>query len=98
VWYVLTILLLIHLVAFPCGVCAQESPGNDNPSVTTSLGLPLSVPLSPTSQHVSFAAGISVSAGYNFDRRNALVGEFMWNGLYSTDATLVPIRAALAGC
>ena len=70
-WYVLTILLLIHLVAFPCGAWAQESPGNDNPSVTTSLGLPLSVPLSPTSQHVSFAAGISVGAGYNFDRRNA---------------------------
>ena len=94
-WYVTTILLLIHLVAFPLGVRAQGEPGNDNPSATTSLGLPLSVPLSPTSQHVSFAAGFSVSAGYNFDRRNALVGEFMWNGLYSTNETLVPIRAAL---
>jgi len=95
VWYVTTILLLIHLVAFPFGVCAQGGPGNDNPSVTTSLGIPLSAPLSPTSQHVSFAAGISVSAGYNLDRRNALIGEFMWNGLYSTEETLIPIRAAL---
>jgi hypothetical protein len=93
--YVTTILLLIHLVAIPCGVHAQEGTGNDNPSVTSSLGLSLSAPLSPTSQHVSFAAGMSVSAGYNFDRRNALIGEFLWNALQSTSATLVPIQAAL---
>ena len=94
-WYVTTILLLILLMAFPRGICGQENPGNDNPSVTTSLGIPLSAPLSPTSQHLSFAAGISASVGYNFNRRNALIGEFMWNGLYSTNETLVPIRAAL---
>jgi hypothetical protein len=93
--YVTTILLLIHLVVSPCGVRAQEGTGNDNPSVTSSLGLSLSAPLSPTSQHVSFAAGMSVSAGYNFDRRNALIGEFLWNALQSTSATLVPIQAAL---
>jgi len=93
--YVTTILLWIHLVGFYYGVLAQESPGNDNLSVTTSLGMPLSAPLRLTIQHVSFAAGITVSAGYNFDRRNALIGEFMWNGLYSTEETLIPIRAAL---
>jgi hypothetical protein len=92
--YVVTILMWIHLAAFPCGAWPQEGP-NDDPSITSSLGIPLSAPLSPTSQHVSFAAGISATVGYNFNRRNALMGEFMWNGLYATNATLVPIRAAL---
>ena len=94
-WHVIAILLWIYLVVFPCETWAQEEPGNDDPSVTSSLGIPLSAPLSPTSQHVSFAAGISAAVGYNFNRRNALIGEFMWNGLFSTNSTLIPIRAAL---
>src|ERR1700751_408108 len=74
---------------------AQESPGPDDPSVTTSLGVPLSAPLTPTAQHVGLAWGVSTSAGYNLDRRNALIGEFMWNALHPNNETLEPIRVAL---
>jgi Outer membrane protein beta-barrel domain len=93
--YVVTILLCVGIATFAVNAWAQGGPGNDDPSITSSLGIPLSVPLSPTSQHVSFAAGISVAVGYNLNRRNALAGEFMWNGLIPTNATLVPIRADL---
>ena len=73
-----------------------ESPGNDDPRPTTSLGIPLSAPLVPTSNHVGFAWGISAGAGYNFDRHHALIWEFMWNALYPTSGALEPIRVALA--
>jgi hypothetical protein len=89
------IFLWISLTAFPCPGWAQEGTGNDNPSVTTSLGMPLSAPLNPMRQHSNLGWGLNTSVGYNFDRRNALIGEFMWNALYPNNETLQPIRAAL---
>jgi hypothetical protein len=72
-----------------------EGPGNDNPRGTTSLGMPLTAPLSPTAQHVSWGLGVSAGAGYNFNRRHALVGDFMWNWLYPAEQGLRPIQVAL---
>jgi hypothetical protein len=57
--------------------------------------MPLSAPLNPMRQHSSLGWGLNTSVGYNFDRRNALIGEFMWNALYPNNETLQPIRAAL---
>jgi hypothetical protein len=92
---VMMVLVGLHLLLLVSGVRAQEEGGNDNPSATTSLGMPLIAPLSPTSQHVHWGWGLATSAGYNFDRRNALIGEFMWNSLYPTSQTLQPIQIAL---
>ena len=90
-------ILCIVLSLLPRVTAAQdiEFSGNDDPRVTTSLGIPLSGPLKPTSQHIGFAWGVSAGVGYNIDRRNALIGEFMWNALYPTNGTLEPIRIAL---
>jgi hypothetical protein len=87
--------LLAYFAFMPAGTLAQEGTGNDDPLATTSLGISLSGPLAPMAHHVGFAWGVSAGAGYNFDRRNALIGEFMWNSLYPTNGTLEPIRAAL---
>jgi Outer membrane protein beta-barrel domain len=57
--------------------------------------MPLSFPLNPTRQFVGLGLGVSAGVGYNIDRRNALIGEFMWNWLYASDASLQPIRIAL---
>lgn len=93
---VLSIALLFAYVGFlPAGMFAQEGEGNDDPDATTSLGITLSGPLTPMAHHVGFAWGVSAGAGYNFDRRNALIGEFMWNSLSPTNGTLEPIRVAL---
>src|SRR5260370_13790824 len=105
----MTILFWAHLLAIACSTLAQEetevpwSPrgevrketGNDNPRATTSLGMPLNAPLSPIAQHVSWGLGLTAGAGYNFTRRHALVGDFMWNSLYPTNQTLRPIQIAL---
>ena len=100
----MTILFWVQLLAIPCGVWAQEETeipwylqeevrketGNDNPRGTTSLGMPITAPLSPTANHMSFGLGLSAGAGYNFDRRNALVGDFMWNWLYPAEQGIRP--------
>jgi len=95
----MTILFWVQLLAIPCGVWAQEETeipwylqeqvrkktGNNNPRGTTSLGMPITAPLSPTANHMSFGLGLRAGAGCNFDRRNALVGDFMWNWLYPAE-------------
>jgi Outer membrane protein beta-barrel domain len=95
--YRIILLICMCFAVVPCGAWSQEPehPGNDDPRVTTSLGIPLSGPLSPTAEHVGFAWGVNAGVGYNIDRRNALIGEFMWNSLYPTNGALEPIRIAL---
>src|SRR5689334_9627119 len=105
---VIAILFWAHLFANPSSIWAQEKTDvpwyaheeakeivNDNPRGTTSLGMHLNAPLSPFSQHVSWGMGLTASAGYNFTRRHALVGDFMWHWLYPTNQTLRPIQVAL---
>ncbi len=86
---VVTLLPIAH-----CDVYAQDD-SDDNPKVTTNLGMPISVPLNPAGQFVNLGLGISVGAGYNFTRRHAVFGEFMWNGLLVDNGALAPIREAL---
>jgi hypothetical protein len=93
--YCLAIFLWVSLTALPCAAWAQEGEGDDNPSLTTSLGMPLSGPLNPMSNHASLGWGLSAGIGGNFDRHNAIIGEFMWNWLYPSNATLEPVRLAL---
>src|SRR5205807_851783 len=69
--------------------------GNDDPSFTSNLGMPLSVPLNPTARFISGGWGVDYGAGYNFTRRHAVIGEFMWNSLYASNEALQQVRAAL---
>jgi len=76
-----------------CAVYSQE--GDDDPRGNTNLGVPLSVPLNPMGQVTNFGLGITAGGGYNFTRKHAVVGEFMWNHLWVPSGALAPIRAAL---
>jgi len=94
------LLIWMCLVAVPSGIHAFPSnahrhKGEDDPSFSSSIGLSLSAPLKPTAHFVSAGLGVDYSAGYNFTRRHALVGEFMWNWLFPTDEALQPLRVAL---
>lgn len=88
------ILVWLCLLLAPGSIHAQFEPGNDDPSYASNVGLTATLPLHPTSQYVSSGLGTDIGAGYNFDRRNALIGEFMWNWLYSTGTSLQPLRVA----
>lgn len=86
----------LWLAIIPGHAYAQDRADNDDdPSFSSSIGLSLSAPLSPISHYVSAGLGTDYSAGYNFDRRNAVIGEFMWNHLYASGSALQPLRDAL---
>ena len=67
----------------------------DSPSLATNLGFTIGAPLNPTAKYASAGLGADAGIGYNFNRRNAIIGEGMWNWLYSTNEAIQPVRAAL---
>lgn len=89
----LALLTWACLLAGPNGLHAQH--GDDNPKFSSNIGMSISAPLSSLSHYVGAGLGVDYSSGYNFDKRNALVGEFMWNWLFPTDAALQPLRVAV---
>jgi hypothetical protein len=91
----LRFLACLSLLLIACNARAQSEHGNDDPSVTTNLGIPLIVALNPLGRFTNGGWGVDSGIGYNFDRRNALIGEFMWNTLNPTSSVLQPIRVAL---
>jgi hypothetical protein len=83
--------LLLNSARF---IPAQEE-GADDPKFNTNLGWPVSAPLNPTAQFAGAGTGVIYEAGYNFTRRHAVLGEFMWDWLNPGAGALTPIRVAL---
>ena len=86
-------LAITILVLATCTVYAQDE-GDDDPKGNVNFGMPISAPLNPTGRFVNLGLGTTFGAGYNFNRRHAVVSEFMWNSLFITNGTLATIRAA----
>jgi hypothetical protein len=88
------VLIAVALVTVGgCTLWAQAEPDDDS-RLNTNLGGVMSVPLNPTARFASIGGGIVAGAGYDFSRRHAVVTEFMWDRLSSTDAAIDPLRAA----
>ena len=96
--------LAAAIVAFGIACChafSQTQPAAfaddpaDNPPGNVHLGAPIVIPLNPTARAVYLGFGLNVGGGYNFTRRNALVGEFLWNNLFPTNEALAKVRNAL---
>jgi outer membrane protein with beta-barrel domain len=75
-------------------VQAQEECG-DECRVNTNLALVINVPVSSSAKVIGNGWGIVGGAGYNFNKRNAMVGEFMWNRVYPSSGALQPLQNAL---
>jgi hypothetical protein len=58
-----------------------QNNSQDYVKFNSNLGMPISVPLHPTSQFADVGVGVVYGAGYNFTRRQGVTGEFMWNWL-----------------
>jgi hypothetical protein len=43
-------------------------------------------PVNPSAQFVSIGWGLVAGAGYNFNKRNSVIGEIMWNRLFPLTA------------
>src|SRR5215469_17216564 len=90
----LTTLAVVGLLLVTCCTVYSQDD-DDDPRGNVNLGMPLSVPLNPMGQFTNFGWGVTAGAGYNFTRKHAVVGEFMWNHLFVPGGSLAPIRAAL---
>lgn len=89
-----SLLLWLCIMLLPCSTYAQG--GDDDPRFNDNIGVfTMSTPLNPMARYTNFGLGVDFGAGYNFTRRQAVVGELMWNWLYATDSALAPVRAAL---
>jgi hypothetical protein len=85
----------VALTLIICGYLVPLHAQDDEPEkVNTNLGTFVSFPVSSTAQFTNIGWGFVAGAGYNFNERHSLVGEFMWNRLYPTDEALDPLRAA----
>lgn len=94
----LAILLFTSSIAVaqgPPSVFKAPEEANDNPRGNVHLGLPIAIPLNPTARAVHLGFGVVVGGGYNFNRRNAAITEFMWNDLFPTNEALAKVRTAL---
>jgi hypothetical protein len=88
------VLVVFAVIALVCCQSRAQDEGDDNPRGNTNLGMPISAPLNPSARFVHLGLGMTLGGGYNFTRRHAFVGEFMWNRLFTTNELLAPIRLA----
>ena len=58
-----------------------QNDSQDYLKFNSNLGMPISVPLHPSSKCADVRVGVVYGDGYNFTRRQGFTGEFMWNWL-----------------
>jgi hypothetical protein len=61
--------------------------------LTLNVGGGLSTPLNPTGAYAGMSGNFVFGAGYNINKRNAVIGEFLWSGLPSNLFVLQPVEA-----
>jgi hypothetical protein len=88
-------IFLMGFILAAAGMLAAQEDAEENPKLNTNLGLPISVPLNPIGRFAGTGIGLVYGAGYNFNRRNAVTAEFMYDWLNPGIGAFTPIRAAL---
>jgi hypothetical protein len=72
-------------------VCS--SPAQELRKLNFNIGGGVSTPLNPTGQFAGVSGNFVSGGGYNIDKKNAIIGEFMWSGLPPNIFFLHPINA-----
>lgn len=88
-------ILLMGFILAATGMLVAQEDAEENPKLNTNLGLPISVPLNPIGRFAGTGIGLVYGAGYNFNRRNAVTAEFLYDWLNPGGGAFTPIRAAL---
>jgi len=87
--------IILSLIALsPVLVHAQDDCG-DECKINTNVGMIISMPVSSSARVVGTGWGIVGGVGYNFNQRNAIVNEFMWNRVYPANGALEPLQKVL---
>ena len=59
---------------------------------TFNVGGGISTPLNPTGQHAGTSGNAVIGAGYRINKRQSVIGEFMWSGLPPNRFVLQPVN------
>src|SRR5581483_10128904 len=73
--------------------CLTPLAGQDYSKFALNMGGGITTPLNPTGAYAGVSGNFVIGAGYNINRNNAIIGEFMWSGLPSNLFVLQPIKA-----
>jgi len=96
------LLILAGTLLLAISAHAQDEDENVEPQKVTydegrlnsNVAIAAGTPLSLMAKYATVGVGVNYGVGYNFDRYNSLIGEFMWNDLQPTSGALNQIRAA----
>src|SRR5215510_4961249 len=80
----------------PLAAQMEETWCGDHCKINSNLAFVINVPLNPTAQVATTGWGAVGGVGYNFNKRHAFVGEFMWNRTYPAGDSLQPLRAVVS--
>jgi hypothetical protein len=87
-------IIFLALVLVPLQLLqAQDDPGGES-KINSSLAMVLNLPVSSTAQVAGAGWGATGGVGYNFNQRNSVIGEFMWNRMYPSGGELQPFQTA----
>lgn len=87
-------IIFLAIVLTPLLLQAQEDCG-DECKLNTNLAMVINWPVSSSAQVIGTGWGIVGGAGYNFNKRSAIIGEFMWNRVYPASGALQPFQTVL---
>jgi Outer membrane protein beta-barrel domain len=76
-----------------CSALSQDEE-NDDPRGNVHLGTVVTASLNPMARLSNFGWGLTTGGGYNFTRRHAVIGEFMWDHLFVSGNAVSAIRLA----
>lgn len=88
-------IVLLAIALVPVQLLQAQDDCEDDCRLNTNLGAIVSAPVNPSAQVVGIGWGLVGGAGYNFNRRNAMVGEFMWTRVYPSGGALQPLQTVL---
>jgi hypothetical protein len=80
-------------------ICLQpiRAQDQDSEKINSNLGATASVPVNRTSDLASLGWGVTYGVGYNFNRNQSLIGEFMWDRLFSTSKATISSSTGESG-
>jgi len=86
-------IILLAIALAPLQILrAQEGDCGDECKINSNLAMVISSPVSSSAQVVGTGWGIVGGVGYNFNKRDAVIGEFMWNRVYPSSGALQPLQ------
>jgi hypothetical protein len=88
---------LVVVLASTQALSAQSGDAwcGDHCKINSNLAAVVNIPLNPTAQVATVGWGLDGGLGYNFNKRHAIIAEFMWNRTYPAGDSFQVLRTAL---